>query len=94
MELAGATDIRIAGNSARFALPEVRRGVMASGGSLARLPRQIAYAPAMQILPTGMEVSAHAWPNWDLSTKWFPTDMPASARLPLPRPSAAMRRRQ
>jgi enoyl-CoA hydratase len=57
MELVGATDIRIAGKSARFALPEVRHGVIASGGSLARLPRQIAYAPAMQILLTGAEVS-------------------------------------
>ena len=58
MELAGATDIRIAGESARFALPEVRHGVIASGGSLARLARQIPYAPAMQILLTGAEVSA------------------------------------
>jgi enoyl-CoA hydratase len=58
MELVGATDIRIAGESARFALPEVRHGVIASGGSLVRLPRQIAYAPAMQILLTGSEVSA------------------------------------
>jgi enoyl-CoA hydratase len=58
MELAGATDIRIAGASARFALPEVRHGVIASGGSLARLARQIPYGPAMQILLTGMEVGA------------------------------------
>ena len=58
MELVGATDIRIAGESARFALPEVRHGVIASGGSLARLARQIAYGPAMQILLTGAEVSA------------------------------------
>lgn len=58
MELVGATDIRIAGESARFALPEVKHGVVASGGSLARLARQIPYAPAMQILLTGAEVSA------------------------------------
>jgi len=58
MELAGATDIRIAGESARFALPEVRHGVIASGGSLARLARQIPYGPAMQILLTGTEVGA------------------------------------
>ena len=58
MELVGATDIRIAGESSRFALPEVRHGVIASGGSLARLARQIPYAPAMQILLTGTEVSA------------------------------------
>jgi enoyl-CoA hydratase len=58
MELVGATDIRIAGASARFALPEVRHGVIASGGSLARLARQIPYGPAMQILLTGTEVGA------------------------------------
>jgi enoyl-CoA hydratase len=57
MEMVGATDIRIAGESARFALPEVRHGVIASGGSLARLARQIPYAHAMQILLTGTEVS-------------------------------------
>jgi enoyl-CoA hydratase len=58
MELVGATDIRIAGRSARFALPEVRHGVVASGGSLARLARQIPYAAAMQILLTGSEFGA------------------------------------
>jgi enoyl-CoA hydratase len=58
MELVGATDIRIAGESARFALPEVRHGVIASGGSLARLARQIPYGPAMQILLAGTEASA------------------------------------
>lgn len=57
MEMVGATDIRIAGESARFALPEVRHGVIASGGSLARLARQIPYAHAMQILLTGAEVT-------------------------------------
>jgi enoyl-CoA hydratase len=58
MELVGASDIRIAGASARFALPEVRHGVIASGGSLARLPRQIPYAHAMQLLLTGAEAGA------------------------------------
>lgn len=57
MEMVGATDVRIAGESARFALPEVRHGVIASGGSLARLARQIPYARAMQILLTGAEFS-------------------------------------
>jgi enoyl-CoA hydratase len=53
MELLGATDIRVAARSARFALPEVRRGIVASGGSLARLVRQIPYALAMEMLLTG-----------------------------------------
>jgi enoyl-CoA hydratase len=58
MELVGATDIRIASTSARFALPEVTRGFLASGGSLTRLPRQIPYARAMEILLTGRPFSA------------------------------------
>jgi enoyl-CoA hydratase len=58
MELAGATDVRIAGQSARFALPEVRHGVIASGGSLARLPRQIPYAAAMRLVLTGQPAGA------------------------------------
>ena len=53
MELVGATDVRIAGESAVFALPEVRHGFIAGGGSVARLPRQIGYAAAMQVLLTG-----------------------------------------
>lgn len=58
LELVGGTDIRVAGRSARFALPEVRNGVVASGGSLARLARQIPYAAAMQLVLTGAEHTA------------------------------------
>lgn len=58
LELAGATDVRIAGQSARFALPEVRHGFIASGGSLARLPRQIPYAAAMRLVLTGQPAGA------------------------------------
>jgi enoyl-CoA hydratase len=39
-------------------LPEVRHGMVASGGSLARLARQIPYAAAQQILLTGTEFGA------------------------------------
>lgn len=58
MELVGATDLRIAAASARFALPEVRYGLVASGGSLARLARQIPYAAAMRLLLTGQPAGA------------------------------------
>lgn len=58
MELVGATDIRVAAAGARFALPEVQHGVIASGGSLARLARQVSYAAAMQIVLTGTAMDA------------------------------------
>jgi enoyl-CoA hydratase len=64
MELAGAADIRIAGESAVFALPEVRHGFMASGGSVARLPRQIGYPAAMQVMLTGERFGAERMREW------------------------------
>lgn len=58
MELVGATDIRIAGESAVVALPEVPHGFIASGGSVTRLPRQIGDTAAMQVLLTGARSTA------------------------------------
>lgn len=61
-ELIEATDIRIAAETATFGLPEVTRAIIPFGGSLARLPRQIPYAKAMQILLTGDPIDApEAW---------------------------------
>ncbi|WP_433377926.1 enoyl-CoA hydratase/isomerase family protein [Streptosporangium sp. CA-115845] len=64
MELVGATDIRVAAESARFCLPEVRHGFIASGGSVARLPRQIGYPAAMQVLLTGERFDATRMREW------------------------------
>jgi enoyl-CoA hydratase len=64
LELVGATDIRVAGESARFSAPEVRHGFMASGGTVARLPRQLGYPAAMQILLTGGRFSAAQMAQW------------------------------
>lgn len=44
-----ATDIRVCSTDATFALTEVRRGLIAGGGSLVRLTRQLAWAHAMEI---------------------------------------------
>lgn len=52
-EMMLGTDIRIAAPHARFALPEVQRAVLPFAGSMARLPRQIPHAHAMQLLLTG-----------------------------------------
>ncbi len=72
MELVGATDIRIASASAGFALPEVRHGFMASGGSVARLPRQIGYAAAMQVLLTGARFGAERMREWGFVSEVVP----------------------
>jgi enoyl-CoA hydratase len=57
-EILQGTDIRIAGESARFGVSEVRWGLYPLGGSVVRLRRQIPYAVACDILLTGRHLSA------------------------------------
>jgi crotonobetainyl-CoA hydratase len=57
-EFALACDIIIAADHARFGLREPRVGVIAGGGGIHRLARQIPYHQAMGILLTGNWVSA------------------------------------
>jgi enoyl-CoA hydratase len=52
-ELALACDLVVASETARFGLPEVRRGLVAAAGGLLRLPRRIPYHLAMEIALTG-----------------------------------------
>jgi len=58
MELMLGTDIRLAVPEATFGLPEVRRALIPFGGSMVRLPRQISYANAMEILLVGDRIDA------------------------------------
>ena len=57
-EILQGTDIRVAGQSARFGVAEARWGLFPLGGSTVRLRRQIPYAIAMELLLTGRQVSA------------------------------------
>jgi enoyl-CoA hydratase len=57
-EMLGSTDIRIAVPEARFAVMEPKRGLFAGGGSTVRLPRQMPYALAMELLLTADMVDA------------------------------------
>jgi enoyl-CoA hydratase len=52
------TDLRIAVEHATFALAEVRWGVIPTGGSHVRLPQQIPWAVAMELLLTGQTLTA------------------------------------
>jgi enoyl-CoA hydratase/carnithine racemase len=57
-EILQATDIRLAGHSARFGISEVRWGLFPLGGSTVRLRRQISHCQAMEMLLTGDHYSA------------------------------------
>src|ERR1700691_849792 len=62
LELMQATDLRVAAESASFALQEVKWAISPAGGSLVRLVRQMPYCKAMEILLTGNRISAaEAW---------------------------------
>ena len=57
-EILQGTDIRVAGESAKFGVSEARWGLFPMGGSAVRLPRQIPYTVAAEILLTGRHVRA------------------------------------
>ncbi|MBT2227965.1 crotonase/enoyl-CoA hydratase family protein [Nonomuraea sp. NEAU-A123] len=52
-ELVLASDLVVAAENAKFGLPEVRRGLVAVGGGLLRLPARIPYQVAMELALTG-----------------------------------------
>jgi enoyl-CoA hydratase len=55
-ELALACDLIVAAEDARFGLPEVKRGLIAAGGGVIRLPQRIPHHLAMELLLTGEPV--------------------------------------
>jgi enoyl-CoA hydratase len=58
MEIALACDVIVAAETARFGLPEVRRGIIAGAGGLQRLPRLIAPMRALELIMTGRTIDA------------------------------------
>src|SRR5688572_35149 len=57
-EILQGTDIRVAGESAKFGVSEARWSLYPMGGSAVRLPRQIPYTVAAELLLTGRHVKA------------------------------------
>jgi enoyl-CoA hydratase len=57
-EILQGTDIRVAGESAKFGVTEVQRGLFPMAGSAVRLRRQIPYAIAAEMLLCGEDLPA------------------------------------
>jgi enoyl-CoA hydratase len=57
-ELALATDLIVASKDSAFGIPETKRGLVAGGGGLLRLPQRIPYAVAMELALTGDQLPA------------------------------------
>jgi enoyl-CoA hydratase/carnithine racemase len=85
MELMLACDLRVAGESAQFGLPEVTRGLIAAAGGVARISRQITRARAAEIVLTGERISAADALSWGLINRVVPDDEVHQAALTLAR---------
>ena len=57
-EITNACDLRVASEHAVFGTPEARVGLLPGGGSISRLPRQVPWAKAMEMLLIGDHWSA------------------------------------
>jgi enoyl-CoA hydratase len=57
-EIVLACDLVVASREAKFGIPEVKRGLVAGGGGLLRLPQRLPYHVAMQLALTGDPLTA------------------------------------
>jgi crotonobetainyl-CoA hydratase len=82
-EIALASDLVVAADTASFGLPEVKRGIMAGAGGLFRLPRQIPPKVALEMILTGDPLSADQALHWGLVNKVVPSSqlLPAAMEL-------------
>ena len=74
LEFMLGTDIRVAAEHAEFALQEVRWGIVPNAGAHIRLPRQIPWAWAMELLLTGRRLSAQEALHCGLINRVVPMD--------------------
>jgi enoyl-CoA hydratase len=82
-ELALACDLIVAGTGARFGLPEVRRGLVATAGGLVRLPRRVPYAIALELILTGDHFGAERAHTFGLINRLVPDGEALSEALQL-----------
>src|ERR1700758_1919399 len=72
LEIALACDLRIAADSARFAMPEVKLGTIPGWGGTSRLPELIGSARAKQMIFTGEQIPADVAERWGLVNEVVP----------------------
>ena len=65
-EIVLATDLVVAAKNAKFGIPEVKRGLVAAGGGLLRLPQRIPYQKALELALTGDSFTAEEAPQLGL----------------------------
>jgi enoyl-CoA hydratase len=73
-EIVLACDLVVAAETARFGIPEVKRGLMAAAGGLFRLPKRIPLAIALELAMTGDPIDAQRALELGLVNRVVPTD--------------------
>ena len=68
-EMVLATDLIVASREAKFGIPEVKRGLVAAGGGLLRLPHRIPYQKALELALTGENFTAEQAAEWGFVNK-------------------------
>ncbi|MEV5848599.1 crotonase/enoyl-CoA hydratase family protein [Streptomyces sp. NPDC051985] len=82
-EIVLACDLVVAAESATFGLPEVRRGLIAAGGGVVRLQRQLPLRRALELALTGEPVTAATACEWGLVNRVVPDGELLAAALDL-----------
>lgn len=82
-EIAMVCDLVVAAETARFGLPEVRRGVIATSGALFRTVQRLPVNIAKELLLTGAELSAVEAARLGFVNRVVPTGAALSAALDL-----------
>lgn len=82
-EIVLACDLIVAAETAKFGIPEVKRGLAAAAGGLFRLPVRIPYHVAMEFVLTGDPVDAARAYELGLANKVTPTGGALDAALEL-----------
>ena len=85
MEMILACDLIVASETSQFGLAEARRGLVAVGGGCFRLPRQIPYHVAMEMILTGDAKSAAEMQHYGLVNRVTPTGEAFEGALDLAR---------
>jgi enoyl-CoA hydratase len=73
-EIVLSCDLVVAADSARFGIPEVKRGLMAAAGGLIRLPKRVPLAIALELAMTGDPIDAQRALQLGLVNRVVPAD--------------------
>jgi crotonobetainyl-CoA hydratase len=88
-EIALACDLIVADEEARFALPEVTRGLFAAAGGVIRLSRQLPQKVALELILTGRPLTARDAAGWGLVNRVAPAGTSLEVALALAHEIAA-----